>query len=327
MTIYLNTLHDICQPLAFCDTIMPGGIAWKALKMAHRFWWFKTRKQKMIEEKDKVELALKAFLQSFIVSNSCATSAAQFVLLIVKIEEIFTAFAESRNTWNAIGHTWRGDYIAGKTSKWKRLLPTIRKIFQYLSSSFCLVMTFVDVIDVAMYSKKTSCEATLLLKNNLVKVRQYCEQSPEAIQRKLYSNKKLIELIVKKTNIAASAEEFIDDVLSKKKSLDHFAHTVEQFTGPVNTVFDWISQLAKTITNKITNSEQTAKLAYTARFCFLEAPPKKLDEGESSANPKKKIKDPNRIRNKISFLRIFEVMVPTLGRKHRKNAAKKLESV
>lgn len=273
MTIYVDAYHDICHPLAFCDKIIPGSFGWRALKMVHRIWWFKTRKQKLMEESDKLNLALKAFFQSIITYSSIATSAAQFLLIVVKIEETFTAFDESQKRWRAISATWKGDYyISGSPPIHKRIVPTAKAIFHYLSASFCLVMTFIDVVDAMMFSKKTSCEATLLVKNNLTKVIRYCKQDSEELRNKLFSNKRLIEVILKKTNQKKSASEFINDLVINLKEYHRISEIVSNTSSQAYSIMSRISEFARTVIHMILWIPDEPEISKTThRFCKLSA--------------------------------------------------------
>lgn len=198
MSIYIQTLKEFTQPLGLCNRIVPGTIFWRGLKIIHKMWWLKTRKERLFDQKDPGDIILKAIAQPGILQFSFIKTPAQFLMILVKIEEIFIAYNHSQAAFRAISQTWKGDFCLKKPTLNQRFKQTARKVYHYMAAYFCFVMTFIDVLDAVMFSKKSICEATFQIPENFMRVREFLIQDPEALQKKLYHHSKLIELIFKK---------------------------------------------------------------------------------------------------------------------------------
>ncbi len=267
MTIYLDAYRDFCNPLSFCDKIIPGTFGWRALKFVHRVWWFQTRKQKIIQDGDKIGLALRGFFAQVISYSSVAKSAAQFLMIIVKIEEMFTAFDESQKHWRCIKGTWRGDFHVGHPPGIHiRVAKTSKAIFHYLTATFCLTMMFIDVIDAIMFTKKTQCEAALLVKSNLAKVIQYCTQSESDLRNKLYTNRKLVDMILQKTNKNKSSNDFIDDITTGLREYKKVSNVIADTSSLAWSVLEKITKVTYYILKTLVQPSTSDKFGGKSRF-------------------------------------------------------------
>lgn len=215
MSIYVGAVREFVQPLGVCNRIVPGTFFWRGLKMVHRMWWLKTRKERLFDQSDIGDISVKAIIQPALLQLSFIKTPAQLLLIAVKTEEIFEAYNNSQTAYRAIMQAWRGDFSLVPPTLFQKIKQTSDKLYHYMVAYFCLIMRFIDVLEAVMCSKKSICEATFQIPENFNRVKMFFTQDSKDLQIKLHHHSKLIEMIwsKQKDQKGTDVESFIQGVV------------------------------------------------------------------------------------------------------------------
>lgn len=266
MSIYVGAVREFVQPLGVCNRIVPGTFFWRGLKMVHRMWWLKTRKERLFDQSDIGDISVKAIIQPALLQLSFIKTPAQLLMIAVKIEDVFEAYHTSQTAYRTISQTWRGDFSLARPTLFQKIKQTSDKVYHYMVTYFCLIMTFIDALEAVLFSKKSICEATFQIPENFSRVKNFFAQKPEDLQTKLHHHSKLIEVILskKKDHKGADVEAFIQEVVDFHQQCRKIQEISRLLAQPFKSVFNGICS----IKGQQTKEEELKNNPF--RYCEIE---------------------------------------------------------
>ncbi len=78
-----------------------------------------------------------------------------------------------------------GDFSLVRPSKLGRFRATLKKVLQYFSTSFVLLMTVVDVVDASRVTEISKAEGALKIADNFNRMLSYISQDSVSVMDKL----------------------------------------------------------------------------------------------------------------------------------------------